>query len=214
MILHKHQMYDYLVRGFFGHTLPGAETPFEVMNLINTYPSALFAIRFKQAGHKTRYNLTSTAIFHETRQLPVGSWHVSPMLSDPHRVCYGHLIDSVDGWNLYFSVEKKPCKLMPSLDGCTPRHLFRSGARTYLRSIMDDPSWENTCDLLERYPFHVVEFTVMSSSLHAFGPSNTVFWEVRYTPQEDGSQYTGVRHRPHYELNSGYFDSVKGKVPL
>lgn len=178
-ITDKYQMYRLLTSGRLGHTLPSAETVDAARALMARYPDGLFAIRLKQAGGRTRYNLTPAQIL-ETITVTSG-WNVSPMLSDPHRVCYGHFLDAVGGWDLYFSTDPKPCKLMPSKDGCTPRRLYRTAARTYLRSIMDDVSWANFLRLVKEYPDHVIEFTVMTDSRHAFGDSNTVFWEVRST---------------------------------
>ena len=185
----KHAMYAALNAGLLGYTLPAVETPPELDTLLAR--GGRFAIRLKQSGGHTRFNLTPDEVRAELAKLSLGSWNVSPMLDDTQRVCYGHLINDVGGWRLHYSDDPKPCKLLPSKDGCTEKHMTGLAARLYLRRIMDDVGWETLNWLLDEYPDHVVEFSVMASRLASFGPTNTIIWEVRCT--------TGA-----YEASSGW----------
>lgn len=173
----KSQMYDRLNAGWFGHTLGSTETLAGAEAMVAR--GGRFATRSKVSNSGTVYNLTAEEALARVRALPAGTWNLSPMLEDAKRVCYGHLYDAVGGWFLQYSDTPKPCKLMPSKDGCEQKWLERTAARVYLRSIMDDIGWQTLLDLVDAYPDHCVEFTVMADSRSAHGPSNVIFWEVR-----------------------------------
>jgi len=194
-ITDKREMYRRLNSGQLGHTLPGAETLADAERL--TRNGGSFGLRFKQAGGRTEFGLSAAVAMERVRALPADSWNLSPMLDDSRRVCYAHLLDGVGGWSLHYSTDPKPCKLMPERDGCKERHLTGLAARLYLQSIMDFTGWETLLTLVELYPDHVIEFTVMASSVDAFGSTNTIFWEVRCTTGE-------------YERNSGWARSKAG----
>ncbi len=179
----KTEMYRRLNAGMFGHTLPAVETIADAEALMRD-STGKFAIRYKTSGGNTRYNLTPEQVLDSIRKLAPGSWNVTPMLDNGHRVCYGHLLDEVGGWRLHYSPTPKPCKLLPHLDGCEERHLCGLSARMYLKGIMDSIGWETLERLVDEYPYHVIEFSVMADRRHAFGPSNTIFWEVRCTTGE------------------------------
>jgi hypothetical protein len=181
-------MYELLNDGLLGHTLPAAENLPDALQL-TTRPGK-WAVRFKTCGSKTVFGLEAHEALAMVRNLPDGSYNLSPMLSDPHRVCYGHLLVQPD-WFLHYSPDPKPCKLVPSMDGCAVCYLNGLQARMYLRGIMDDIGWATLLELVEQYPDHVIEFTVMAGAAWAFGPSNTIIWEVRCTTGE-------------YERNSGW----------
>lgn len=201
MITSKRQMYDLLHSGALGQTLKAASTWQEACELLSGMdadgrchppgPDARWAIRYKTAGHKTQFHLTKSEATQIVRTLPDGSYSLSTMILDENRVMYGHLLDTVGGWHLTYSRDPKPCKLMPSLDGCTIQYARGLHARVLLRELMDDAGWRNLRRLLGEYPDHVVEFTILNSSRCGFGPSNTIFWEVRCTTDA-------------YEWNSGW----------
>lgn len=176
LILDKQEMYRRLNAGKLGQTLPAAET-FEDARRLLQMPG-LFAVRTKQAGGKCTFNLTADEAMEIINRIPANSWNLSPMLDDTKRVCYGHLHDDHTGWNLHYSDDEKPCRLKIA-DGCKQKNITGIIARVYLQTIMDGAGWENLNRLIEEYPNHVIEFTVMASSLDAFGPSNVIFWEVR-----------------------------------
>lgn len=173
----KAEMYRRLNAGLFGHTLRSVETVAEAERL--TAGGGSFAIRSKVSNSGTVFGLTAAEAMARVRAAGPGTWNLSPMLEDADRVCYGHLTDGPGGWSLQYSDEPKPCKLMPSIDGCEQKWKHGLAARLYLRRVMDDIGWQTLLALLEGYPDHCVEFTVMASSRAAFGPSNTIFWEVR-----------------------------------
>lgn len=64
----------------------------------------------------------------------------------------------------------------------------------YLRGIMDDIAWETLTRLVDDYPDHVIEFSVMASRLAAYGTTNSIFWKVRCTTgeYERSSGWAGV----------------------
>lgn len=130
----KKEMYRRLNAGLLGYTLPAVESPAEVADLVAT--GGLFALRLKQSGGLTRFNLTPEQIRDAIRSMSPGSWNVTPMLDDAFRVCYGHLTDEPGGWRLHYSPDPKPCKLLPYQDGCREMHRVGLDARMYLRGIM------------------------------------------------------------------------------
>lgn len=181
-ITSKQEMYQRLNSGMLGHTLKAAETREQVAEMLKL--PGPFAIRFKQAGGRTVFNLTAAEVTERLKTVPEGMYNVSGMVIDENRLCYGHLLDGPGGWFLHYSDDPKPCKLLPSVDGCKEK--FRQGldARLYLQTIMDDIGWETLTRLVEEYPDHVIEFSVLATRFDAMGPSNTVFWEVRCTTGE------------------------------
>lgn len=181
----KRRMYDLLARGAFGHTLPSVETVEEAERFVAG--GGAFAVRSKAAGGPCKYGLNGSDAVRLAASLPAGSWNLSPMLSDPHRVCYGHLYERPGGWHLHYTEAKKPSRLSFSQDGCEQLWLTGLSARLYLRRLMDQRGWDTLTDLVDLYPDHVIEFTVMDSAHAAWGPSNTIFWEVR----TDSGEYEG-----------------------
>lgn len=176
-ITSKTEMYRRLNAGLLGHTLGSVEAVADAEKW--TAKGGSWAVRSKVSNKDTAFGLTAEQAMARVRQMPAGTWNLSPMLSDPHRVCYGHLTDGPGGWSLHYSDELKACKLMPSVDGCEQKWRHGLDARMYLRGIMDDIGWQTLLALLDAYPDHCVEFTVMADSAHAYGPSNTIYWEVR-----------------------------------
>ncbi len=191
-ITSKKEMYRRLNAGLLGHTLPAVETDADLAALIaGAGDAGRFAIRLKRPGGRTRFHLTVAETLAAVALIPAGEWNVTPMIDDSVRVCYGHLLDGPGGWWLHYSDTPKPCKLLPSQDGCVERHRVGLSARVYLRTIMDDIAWETLERLVDDYPGHVIEFSVLADRRSACGPTNTIFWEVRCTTGE-------------YERNSGW----------
>lgn len=180
VVRNKRQMYQMLRAGKFGHTLPSAETQEEFHTLYNKY-GGLWAIRNKKANSDCQFHLDLRQVQDQLWGKDWGDYNVSPMLADDHRVCYGHLFER---WDLLSSPDARVCRLLESRDGCSQERRTGIACREYLRFLMDNQGWETLEHLLDTYPEHVIEFTIMTSSLHAFGPSNTIFWEVRTTTGE------------------------------
>jgi hypothetical protein len=172
-ITSKEQMYRLLRAGLLGHTLPSAETPAQAREL--TAAGGHFAVRSKLAGGPCVYWLGAEAALEAALALPRGTWNLSPMLEDRHRVCYGHAVEAPH-FRLHFTRDKKAARL---LGDCNEERLDGLAARFYLQGVMDQRGWDTLLDLLECYPGHIVEFTVMAARHAAWGDSNTVFWEVR-----------------------------------
>lgn len=195
-ITDKKEMYRRLNSGLLGHTLPAAETKEKAGALVLKYSHGKFAMRIKEAGGKTQFNLTAPEVMDQAYLLREGSWNMSPMLRDEHRVCYCHLLDGPGGWALHYTNSPKPARLKLS-DGCVQKNLSGLAARMYLRGCMDVKGWDTLTELVDEYPDHVIEFSVMTSSLEAFGPTNTIFWEVRYTTgqYERGSEWDSYLKR-------------------
>ena len=186
VIKDKRQMYMMLRAGSFGHTLPSVEDMAGAVEMVAAGGS--WAVRSKVAGGPCAFGLSSDAALAMAASLPEGSWNLSPMLSDPARRCYAHLYDSPTGLKLHYSEDRKACRLVAAQDGCTQKWLDGSLAvRGYMRSIMDQTGYDTIDELLREYPGHVIEFTVMSSRIHAFGPTNLIIWEIR----PDSGSYEG-----------------------
>lgn len=190
-ITNKAEMYRRLNAGLLGHTLPAAENRTDATKLLSRFKGGRFAIRLKTAGGLTKFNLTAAEAYQQIYVNNVGTWNLSPMLDDRKRIIYGHLWDCPGGWNLHYSDDPKPCSLKQYQDGCVQKTRVGLSARLFLKVIMDQAGWDTLERLVEDYPDHAIEFTVMSSSLDAFGPTNTVFWEVRTLlgGYEDGSAW-------------------------
>lgn len=191
MITNKHEMYRLLNAGQLGNTLPAAETWSELTEFFAKVPPP-YAVRYKQAGGRTKFNLNQVETSYAVGGLPEGTWNVSGMTPDDQRLCYGHLLDGPGGWSLHYSDEQKPCKLKEYLDGCKQKNLHGLAARMYLRGIMDQIGWETLLMLVEKYPDHVIEFSVFANSIPlTLSMSNVCFWEVRSTTgiYEKGSEW-------------------------
>lgn len=180
-ITSKAEMYWHLTKGGLGHTLPAVEEWEELALLLSSNLTGQFAIRLKQAGGKTLFNLTPGEVMEKVKSMPAHSWNVSPMLEDSKRLCYGHLYDrgNFQDMELLYSEAGAPCRLKYEQDKCPQKTLKGLSAKLYCQSIMDQRGYDTLNDLLEKYPFHIYEFTVMQTKQQAYGPSNTIFWEVR-----------------------------------
>lgn len=188
----KHQMYQLLSAGRLGHTLPswGSLSDFVMHKLFasDADPAITnkrcWAVRSLLAHSSCLFNLTGLEAWEECKRLGDTNFNLSPMLDDTQRICYAHLMrdpiaTNFDVWNLHYTEDPKPARLLHSKDGCQQKWLSGLKAKAYIRLHMDDIGWETLLALIEEYPDHCIEFTIMSSSLHAFGPTNTIFWEVR-----------------------------------
>lgn len=191
-ITSKRQMYQLLRTGSLGYTLPAWENWEELDLAFAQNPNALYAIRWQQAGGKTVFFLTPGQVLSILRKHGSG-WNVSPMLDDSKRLCYGHLFDrgALMDLELLYSEDKAPCRLKQEQDGCRQQVLYGLSALHYCQRIMDNRGYETLRELLANYPSHIIEFTVMADKALAFGPTNTIIWEVRNSTGE-------------YEMNSGW----------
>lgn len=59
------------------------------------------------------------------------------------------------------------------------RHYYGLQAKLLLEIYMDPSSYEDIRSLLEKYPYHVIEFSVCDRSVGIIPGRNTVIWEVR-----------------------------------
>lgn len=188
-ITSKKEMYQRLFAGKLGHTLPYWTTSKSFSEYVTaemakdiSFCLKEFAVRTTKAHSTCIFNLKYPDVFKTIYEMEPGTYNITPILNDKNRICYAHLYaDSTEGWFLHYTEDSKPARLLYSKDGCVQKWRFRTSAREYLRTIMSDVAWFTLNRLINDYPEHCIEFSVMSDSIEAQDPngSNTIFWEVR-----------------------------------
>lgn len=104
-------------------------------------------------------------------------WYCSQMAPTHLTLINGEAIQSETGLQLYYSTVKKPMRDSLREGGRQATGLV---ALEILKWAMNARSYEWLQVLLDRYPFHVVEFSCYSKCWGTIPHYNTTFWEVRY----------------------------------
>lgn len=147
--------------------------------------NALFHIRNRVAGGDTFYNLGYSSTIEKWSDLltekRAGSFYISQMCPTEKTILQGEVMQAFPGsecygLQLHYTTVAKPMReaLKERSEGC---HGLR--ALAILRLAMDNRSYEWLNVLLDRYPYHVIEFTSFSVKWGTIPGWNTVFWEVR-----------------------------------
>lgn len=145
----------------------------------------LFHIRNRVAGGATYYDLSWDDLLDNWHRLAVtedmSQWYVSQMCPTEHTILQGEvaprpLVAAQDLWILTYTTVRKPMR--QALADCT-LHASGLAVRDMLQRTMNEYSFDWLCELALRYPFHVIEFTVLDIEWGTVPLHNTLFWEVR-----------------------------------
>lgn len=137
-----------------------------------------FHIRNRIAGAQTWYNVSKAQMaeaWNEATELyEPNQLYISAMA--PLHLLNGELIRDHTGLRLFYSTVRKPMRDSLKEGG---REATGLAAKLIIEQFMNVDSYEWAMALLDRYPDHVVEFTVVDRCWGTVPGFNTLFWEVR-----------------------------------
>jgi hypothetical protein len=163
--------------GEFGNGAPTWDTASDC--LLSGYCDDVH-IRNRVTGAKTWYSLPIERLEEvwEEAVLAYGAanLYVSGMCPHDKTLLQGEVMQSEQGLYLYGTRVPKPMREALAIEA-----FEKSGtiANCLLRSTLCPNSYEWLQVLLDRYPFHVVEFTALSCEWGTCSGFNTCYWEVR-----------------------------------
>lgn len=177
---------DFVTRysaGEFGNASPTWNTCLEWLNAHPNYvglTTDLFHIRNRIAGGKTWYNVPWVAIvptwITATEEVGAGNLYISAMAPTERTILQGEVQQGTNGLELFYSTVAKPMREALREQA---EQVYGITAVALLRRYLCPNSYEWLQVLLDRYPFHVVEFSTYSCNWGTLPGYNTVFWEVR-----------------------------------
>ncbi len=183
IINNKLKMYKLLMKGEFGNT--ALHTTVSKLNLVDK--KRINNIRLRYAGGPgSRYrpftnksfpiNLTNKYInqwikkgFDKNRII------ISQAIADKERILQGELTLYLNGYELLYTLE--PGDMRTALK--KSKRATGLKAKMILEKFIDPSSMEDLIFLLNKYPNHVIEFTVLKSETGTIPNRNTIIWEVR-----------------------------------
>ena len=185
-VLSKKDFVRRYIAGEFGNAAP-------TWNDLDEYKTAMpwsvyklgyhqrYHIRNREAGGPGEYNVCWKQVGADWHYLKTyrgcKDLYISAMAPTERTIIQGEVQQGVWGWELTYSLVRKPMREALAETTLTARGL---GARLLLREAMNDLSYQWLEHLLGEYPDHVVEFSVYSTCWGTVPGHNTVFWEVRY----------------------------------
>ena len=166
--------------GEFGNRSPTWNTLTEFLN--SNFCGDLIHIRNKVTGGRTWYNVSSNDVDLYWQEavnsgLSPNDLYISAMAPTEKTVLQGEVMQTERGGiTLYYSQIAKPMREALKESSST---VFGSTAQKFLQTYLCGNSYEWLQTLLERYPYHVIEFSAYKESWGVLPGFNTVFWEVR-----------------------------------
>ena len=139
-------------------------------------------IRNRVAGGATWYNLKPDLVPKMWRGIEVdglyqvSQLYISAMAPTEKTLIQGEVMRTHLGLEMFYSFVKKPMRDALKEGGVTARGV---SVIVLLKHFMNTASYEWLNVLLDRYPDHVVEFSVYDCEWGTVSGYNTVFWEVR-----------------------------------
>lgn len=185
-IVSKGQMYSKLVAGEFGNTCP---VYFSVDDWL-AVPNGgvpLWGVRSHISGDpRAKLNVPTAEVEDYCRSaFPDGGFNITPMVDHMMvwrgEVWYGPVADVYDGPRglVLFGVHgMHHLEWRPALRQ-HGREFTGAMATRMLRELLNGNSFDDLQILLEQYPAHVIEFTVLDRCFGTVKGRNTVVWEVR-----------------------------------
>lgn len=136
-----------------------------------------YHLRNRVAGGSTYYNLSwSATVARWSGQKDKRQWYVSEMAPTEETLIQGEVLETERGLTLLYSTVAKPMREALAESSQSVSGIL---AVSLLRSFLCPNSYDWLMILLERYPFHVVEFSTYSTEWGTLPNFNTVYWEVR-----------------------------------
>jgi hypothetical protein len=175
-ITNKQQMYALLRSGFLGNTTPSYYNLEEWRP--NRHQSQLWGLRSMIPNDPAGVLDLPTASVEAwvTANLKAG-FSISPMV-DQWLTFRGEVLDGPGGLTLCGLFGLRDIKWRTAF----ARHLMTwEGvlATSILQQVMNENSYSDLWDLIERYPNHVIEFTCLDRCYGTIPHRNAIVWEVR-----------------------------------
>lgn len=175
----KRQFVRLYEQGIFGNHSPTWNTLQEYLDA--NYNVGLIHLRNRIAGGKTWYNVAPNDVdlyWQEALRsgLTPKDLYISAMAPTEKTLIQGEILQTEDGINLYYSKVAKPMRdaLKEQSDTIVGLRALKT-----LQHYMCPNSYEWLQVLLDRYPFHCIEFSTYSVNFGTIPYHNTCFWEVR-----------------------------------
>jgi hypothetical protein len=116
---------------------------------------------------------------------PEGTYSISPMVDSVAEVVLWANLLAAPGPDILLEGYYLPPKGLSWREGMRtpPRTWKGSAVRVLLSHLLSSESYEDLCGpegLVELYPDHVIEFSILSRCLGTVPGRNAVVWEVRY----------------------------------
>lgn len=183
----KAVMYDLYDNGRLGNVLPYEKSINDVVNKKGTIPWA-FSLRYSVSNARSlNLPMYSTQIYdfaeaHNIYWLWVNRYNCDPnkilvfIPPNDQKVILQGEVGFVNGnYHLLYSTVK--AQMLPALKQDS-RIMKGPRVMIVLKSLMDEPSYNNLRELLDKFPDHVVEFSIFSYRQGTM-MWNTLFWELR-----------------------------------
>lgn len=138
-------------------------------------------IRNRVAGGPTWYNVRANrvyALWYEIKGSGIdpSTLYISAMAPTAKTLFQGEVMQTEKGLSLFYSSIAKPMREALAESSKT---VVGWRASALLHYYMDERSYDWLQVLLDRYPFHVIEFSTYGVQWGTVSGYNTVFWEVR-----------------------------------
>ena len=165
--------------GEFGNHSPSWDSYLDwAKEHLGTDKFELFHIRNRIAGGPTWYNVAKYLMADTwaaaLRKSPSNLLYISSMA--PTHLLNGELMRTHEGLVLFYSAVQKPMRDSLKEGGREAKGLT---AKLILQYYMNQRSYDWTMLLLDRYPDHVIEFTVVDRCWGTVPGFNALWWEIR-----------------------------------
>lgn len=179
----KRQFVTLYSQGWLGNASPTWNTlqEFEcyAFPMFGEVVDGFYHLRNRNPGGETFYNCTPLDVVMVWRHnVKVKTdWYCSAMAPTELTLINGEVMQSEKGLELFYSTIRKPMRESLKEGG---KQVCGIVANMLLRRYMNAKSYDWLQVLLDRYQYHVVEFSCYDRNWGTLIGYNTCFWEVRY----------------------------------
>jgi len=180
-VLTKRDFVNRYDQGEFGNCSPTWNTYKLWLADADNYPvEQLYHVRNRVAGGKTYYDATQhgvTQIYDKFIHCnDEEQWYISAMCPTEKTLFQGEVMQTEKGLQLFYTCVPKPMREALKMQSEQVSGIMAS---QLLRYYLNPKSYDWLQELLDRYPFHVIELTALSTCWGTLPGYNTLFWEVR-----------------------------------
>lgn len=111
-----------------------------------------------------------------TLQVPESQLYISSMAPTHLGIFQGEIQQGVGGYELFYTTIAKPMREALAIRS---KQVYGIIAISLMRYYLCPNSYDWLMVLLDRYPFHVVEFSCYGCNWGTIPNYNTIFWEIR-----------------------------------
>jgi len=176
----KTKMYKALQKGLFGNTG-------KYYKNINFIPkNEIVTLRYKDRNKLSGKNFLAYDITKNMIKPTINKWvnqgakeeniFINQSQNDNNIIVQGELTINEYGYYFYHSFLKEKIRIALKKDGKVIHGLQVS---LLLKRIMDINSYNDTIELLETYPNHIIELSIYNHYTGTIPNRNTIIWEVR-----------------------------------